>query len=277
MPFSPSVLELFPQPALKSTRYPVVLMHGFGALAGFNKAGMMHDLALMLRQHGILAFAPNVIPYQTVANRAALWKELIVRILEQTKSDKVNLICHSMGGLDARYLASELGGHAFVASITTVSSPHGGTYLAQYVLEKPASLQRLFINSMDRLGNSIFPLSPSAAEVALRELTPRYMEDEFNPNIPDHPAIQYWSCSGQAGKGTKEGINPIMRFQNHILYGAEGVNDGIVSVKSGTWHNFLGVFSADHGRQIGLYTKQNGFNLERFYLSLIDLMQDKGF
>ena len=114
-------LTPFPQPEYLRLRYPVVLMHGFGVLASIRRGGHLHEEAMSLRSHGVLAFAPNVAPYTVVPTRAAMWKERIERVLEETGADKVNLIAHSMGGLDARYLISRMGMHSRVASSGTAT------------------------------------------------------------------------------------------------------------------------------------------------------------
>ena len=43
---------------------------------------------------------------------------------------KFNIIAHSQGGLDARYLATVLGESHRIASITTISTPHHGTVVS---------------------------------------------------------------------------------------------------------------------------------------------------
>ena len=63
-------LDPLPQPPLIRTRHPVVLMHGFGMLAGLRRLGHLHNEAMDLRSHGVPAYAPNVAPYNTVAVRA---------------------------------------------------------------------------------------------------------------------------------------------------------------------------------------------------------------
>jgi triacylglycerol lipase len=120
-------LDPFPQPKVVTTRYPVVLLHGFGVLGSIGKSGQQHSLAMNLRKHGVTAYAPNVAPYTTVPARAALWKERLQFILEETGVPRVNIIAHSMGGLDARFMISRLDGYKHVASLTTKSTPHRGS------------------------------------------------------------------------------------------------------------------------------------------------------
>lgn len=47
----------------------------------------------------------------------------------------MNLIGHSMGGLDARYLITHLQPEAFtVKTLTTIATPHRGSAFADYLL-----------------------------------------------------------------------------------------------------------------------------------------------
>ena len=115
-------LEPFPQPEIIPLRHPVVLMHGLSLLAFLARGGHLHEEAMYLRVRGVMAFAPNVSPYDTIPARAATWKKHLREIMLQTRHDKIHLIAHSMGGLDARYLISKLGMYQHVLSLTTNSS-----------------------------------------------------------------------------------------------------------------------------------------------------------
>src|SRR6185436_14907353 len=61
-----------------------------------------------------------------IKRRAA---ELAAQI-DRLPYDRVNIIAHSMGGVDARYAISKLGLDSRVASLTTIGTPHRGTPLA---------------------------------------------------------------------------------------------------------------------------------------------------
>ena len=75
----------FPQPPLVPTRYPVVLMHGFGALANLLQGGVLHAEAMHLRGHGIWAYAPHVNPYDTISTRSRAWSDRIDRVLDTVR------------------------------------------------------------------------------------------------------------------------------------------------------------------------------------------------
>lgn len=271
-------LEPFPQPEVVRTRYPVVLMHGFGLLAALRRYGHLHEEALNLRLHGILAYAPNVAAYSTVPDRAMMWKERIEHVLAETGAEKVNLIAHSMGGLDARYLISRIGLHDRVTALVTVSSPHRGSHIATFVQERPELVRTWLGDLCNWMGAVSLEGCTSDFLAAVEELTPGYVCDTFNPSVPDHPDVRYFSYAGVAGRGSDASMNPALRFLNTILYKTEGPNDGFVSECSARWGAFLGTIPADHARQVGLQLFSSGeFNADDFYVSVARMLAAEGF
>jgi len=244
-------LEPFPQPEVICVKYPVVLMHGFGLLAFLTRGGHLHEEAMHLRLQGVRAFAPNISPYHVVPQRAGMWKERIEHILSSTKAEKVNLIAHSMGGLDARFLISKLGMHSHVASLTTISTPHRGSSVAQMALQQPEKIRELVQSAANWLGEYATQ-DETDIHSAVENLTPEALSGSFNDEVLDSEDVLYQSYAGSAGKGTLNSINPIFRPINSWMYSREGVNDGFVSVSSARWGNYLGEIEADHLQQIGI-------------------------
>jgi triacylglycerol lipase len=270
-------LEPFPQPSVIPTRHPIVLMHGFGIGASFRREGHLHEEAMHLRSRGVRAMAPNVSPYNTVRARCEMWEDRFERVLTETQSDHITLIAHSMGGLDARYLISQKGWHDTVEALVTVATPHRGSSIATLILEQPEAVRRWLTDVADWLGNHILEDGSANIRQALHELTPQYVEHTFNQQVPDHPDVQYWSYGCRAGKGTDTPIDPIFRYLNKYLYEKEGVNDGIVSVQSGRWGEYLGTVDADHARQVGIRSSLAAtFDSNAFYASIAEKLAQNG-
>jgi len=268
----------FPQPPIIPLRYPVVFMHGFGMLAVFLKGGHLHDEAMYMRERGVLAYAPNVSPYHTIPSRAAMWKTCIEKILDETRAEAVSLIAHSMGGLDARYMISQLDTGDHVKALVTVSSPHHGSCLADIVLETPERVQDWLTDAANWAGTSSMENVDSDFRQAIHDLTPEYVTEQFNPSVPDHPDVAYYSYAGNAGKGTRVKINPLLGPQNKLIYKREGKNDGFVSVESSQWGDYLGTIDADHSQQIGIdWTPQSLFRSTRFYSGVVKMLSRNGF
>jgi triacylglycerol lipase len=125
--------------------YPIVLAHGVCPfdtlwnrfLKGDNNDDPRTDgrhyfkgVRTMLKAKGYDAYHSRVSWATGVQRRAEDLRRNIVGILGRTKADKVNIIAHSMGGLDARHMLfndRERGKiHERIASLTTISTPHHG-------------------------------------------------------------------------------------------------------------------------------------------------------
>ena len=118
-----------PDPEGGAAQYPVVLVHGF-----MDKGGAFIGLEPALRADGHIVERASVPPLAPVAVRAEHLGEQVDAILAAHGVDKVNLIGHSMGGLDSRYLVAHLGFADKVASVTTIATPHRGSSVADAVL-----------------------------------------------------------------------------------------------------------------------------------------------
>jgi len=272
-----SGLQPFPQPSFITTRRPVVMMHGFGIGASFRRGGHLHEEAMYLRSRGVRAIAPNVSPYDTVRSRCQTWERRFRRILDETDSDRLCLIAHSMGGLDARYLISKRGWHDTVDVLVTIATPHRGSSVATLILNQPEAVRKWLTEMADWLGTHVLEDGSANIRQALRELTPAYVESTFNEEVPDHPDVAYWSYGCQAGEGTDIPIDPIFRYFNSYLYEHEGLNDGIVSVRSARWGDYLGTIDADHARQVGMKSRlAASFDANAFYASIAQRLADHG-
>ncbi len=243
-------LAPMPQPAWTPLRHPVVLMHGFGAMANLMQGGVLHAEAMHLRGRGIAAYAPHVNPYDTIDVRARAWADRLERVFRETGADQVHLVAFSSGGLDARTLATDLGWADRIASLATVSTPHRGTALAEFVVSRPERLRAVAIGVMDFVGRAAYESAPPRALDAIAELTPPSVAARFGDETL--PGVWCGSYDSAAGQGTDVPMYPPLMVPNRILYQLAGLNDGIVPTASMSWGEPLGTLHADHARQIGL-------------------------
>jgi triacylglycerol lipase len=243
-------LKSFPQPDSIIIDRPVLLCHGFGALGNVAKKGLLHEIAMMFRARGILAYAPNIMPYGRIETRSQAWKKIIDQIIEHTGSARLHVIAHSMGGLDMRHAIHHLGAHAQVSSLTTVSTPHRGTSLATYMLNAPDTLLSNMADLTNWFGNNVYPDNPSDVLGALEQLSPEFVEQQFNPDCPNHPDVLYQSVTASCGKGTDTPINRLLSHFNKHVYEQQGVNDGYVPVTSARWGKVIGNTTLSHAEQI---------------------------
>jgi triacylglycerol lipase len=124
------------------TRFPVVLVHG----AGMRKTFFLRPFGRIdreLRRLGCDVSVADIDGFGTVENNAARLKEIVSGILAEKGCGKVNIIAHSKGGLDSRYMIERLGMADAVASLTTLCTPHRGSPIASLILRFPAWLLRV--------------------------------------------------------------------------------------------------------------------------------------
>src|SRR5262245_40663576 len=115
------------------TRYPIVLAHG---LAGFDKlfgsVEYFFGIPGALRDGGATVYVTQVSAYNTPEERGEQLLAQVEQIVAISGSPKVNIIGHSQGGLDARYVAAVR--PDLVASVTSVGTPHTTLPLVDAIL-----------------------------------------------------------------------------------------------------------------------------------------------
>ncbi len=119
-----------------ATKYPIILVHGI-VLKDFKLLRAFGRIEDILREDGNAVYISRIDGFGTVENNAEQLKMEVMQILSQTGADKVNIIAHSKGGLDSKYMIGELGMENRVASLTTLCTPHKGSPIATNLLRLP--------------------------------------------------------------------------------------------------------------------------------------------
>lgn len=114
-------------------QYPVLMLHGYGANAGFWK-----PLSRKLSQSGISHCAIDLEPVLAgIDDYAASIDQAADALCRATGAPQVILLCHSMGGLAARAWLRACGTER-AACVITLGTPHHGSTLAGYGLGENA-------------------------------------------------------------------------------------------------------------------------------------------
>jgi triacylglycerol lipase len=270
-------LKEYPQPELIQLKYPVFLCHGYGAIGSVVKSGPMHEPCMEIRGHGVAAIAPNIVPYGRIEIRAENWVRLIQKFCSDHGYEKVNVIAHSMGGLDMRHALSKMDISEHVASLTTLATPHYGSSLADLVLKAPEIVTEKLGEIVDWFGDYVYPKTKNDALGAVEQLTTSYVKEIFNPDNPDVETVAYYSYSAAVGKGTQHSINPVLRFQNNQIYDKEGINDAFVSVESAQWGNHLETVPLSHLSQLFLQmNKETKKTYHQFWWNVLKTLAENG-
>jgi triacylglycerol lipase len=208
-------------------RHPVVLAHGAFGFDEIAIAGRRHryfrNIADQLGELGGTFHHPRVPPASSVSLRA----ETLVALVRELPGERVNVIAHSMGGLDARFAIARLGLADRVASLVTIGAPHFGTPVAGLPISR----------ALARLLNL----------TALNDLTPLALE-RFNHEVPDASGVAY--CSVVASSDLAH-TNPLLWPTHAYLTAHGGPNDGLVPAASQRWGKVLREVQADHWAQVG--------------------------
>jgi triacylglycerol lipase len=203
------VASLTPAPKHSPARYPVVLVNGIDTSPLFRYSPRI--VSMMRDAGGHRVFLATLTPYETPQVRTPeLWKR-IAEVRAETGAAKVNLVCHSLGGLDCRYLVSPNGLAAdlgvapetmasAVASITTIGTAHRGTRVADVLLGlAPDGDRGQMVNDFATLAGDAFSASRIDGDVhvraALRTLTVA-AAPAFNASITDADGVVYQSWAG---------------------------------------------------------------------------------
>jgi triacylglycerol lipase len=235
---------------------PVVLAHGFlgfdEVAIGARKHAYFRGIEARLTQMGAKVYTPRVPAAASIATRAQRLADLIRALPEP----RVNIVAHSMGGLDARYALAQLGLSDKVASLTTIATPHLGTPLADVGSKLLARVVRLF--------GRLFDLR------AFVDLTTAQM-DEFNRSNPNVAGVSYGSV---IARSTQLRTHPLLWATHRYLTERAGPNDGVVPSASQPWGDVLREIDADHWAQIG-WTRT--FDAEGLYEALLQDLRGRGF
>ena len=243
------------------TRYPVMFAHGMFGFAeigiGSMKQCYFKGIPEHLQKLGVKVYRARVPPASSVAKRAAVLADAIRDVPER----KVNIIAHSMGGLDARYAISKLHVSRRVASLTTIGTPHRGTPVADAatnVLGEKLGIRRIL--SSVGLGLDVF-----------YNVTTDHMA-VFNRDVPNVRRVRYFSVTGEVGPGDNA-VHSLLAASHDFLDKNAGLNDGLVPVESQRWGKVLDRIKAGHWAQIGW---SSGLDAPAFYAKLLNELRSRG-
>lgn len=243
--------------------YPIMLLHGVCRFDAFWRHNLPVDntdeplldllhyfkgIRLHLKGQGFDVHHSSVPWAASVTDRARSLLLNVQSVIDRTGAAKVNLVAHSMGGLDARhmmFLDRRRGRiHERIASLTTISTPHAGSPFADWGVRNVPCLWP-FANT---LGVNL---------VGLRDLTTdacrRFNEDREVRSFEDRIARTV-VLRTYAGVQELPGVFGLLKFSARLIQHAEGPNDGLVSVRSAKWRDevFRGeIAKTDHLNELG--------------------------
>lgn len=258
------------------TKYPIILVHGI-ALRDYKYIKYWGNVPNALKDEGALVYFGEQDAWGAIENNALTLKQRILKIIEETGVEKVNIIAHSKGGLDARYMISKLGMEKSIASLTTISTPHHGSKSMDVACRLPDWLFKftsLFANIYFRIAGD---KKPDFFKACHQLTTKECME--FNKKVIDINNIYYQSYSSVIKRKNND-IKFSLTYP--IIKHIEGENDGIVAINSTKWGEYKGMVDEENG---GSHSDIIGFKLVtrskidiiEFYKNMVETLKNKGF
>jgi triacylglycerol lipase len=276
-----------------ANQYPIVLAHGI-ARFDFLTANLLHTLGLfglnlevpadginyfkgiarLLRDNGFDTYHSLVSFAAPLARRGEDLRDEVNKVLALKNAEKVNIIAHSMGGLDARYMIVNCGMADKVATLTTIAVPHNGSSFAEWLLAHGGDeLARLVEKVIDIGGLK------DLTRDACREFNERARNDEAKNSV----VYQTYSSSEE-----QAAVFSPLQGAWKVIHDEEGENDGFVSLTSQRWVAQLvsddGVTKdvpqksfpvpADHLNEVGWWDFQELSGRHGLGVSILKLIRD---
>lgn len=264
----------------ESPTYPIVLAHGIARfdeltnrifkIGGKDQDDGLHyfrNIRTHLESKGFIVRHSDVEWAANVKTRSKTLHREVVRILQELDAEKVHIIAHSMGGLDARQMLFDTRHEKFferIASLTTIGTPHHGTSAADVLAN--AVITKGSILGIDISGFA--DLTTEACSGFNREK--RNWEQDCGVRFRAY-----------AGRQSFLSVFSPLKATWAIIHSREGDNDGLVPVSSARWEDAYSVepvVEADHLNLIGwwepadLWHGESPFELEgrikALYLSI---------
>lgn len=256
------------------TKYSILLVHGV-----FYREDYWGRIPEALRKKGAVVHHSG---HQATAAVADSGAELARRIRELAEeAGKVNLLAHSKGGLDSRWAISRLGMVPYVASLTTINTPHRGCLFVDRLLERiPKPAQRAITTgysaTLRQMGEH-----PPDFPAAVEDLTAAACA-RFNQEVPDAPGVFYQSAGSRLERGGDGGF--AMGLSHPFVMHFDGANDGLVAETSFPWGERYTLFTAADGRGISHEDVIDmnrrdipGFDVQEAFETLVSRMREDGF
>lgn len=274
---------------LQARSAPILLVHGM--LAGPRPLSGLttFDGAIVraLAAAGFDVWCPALTAVGPSSVRAPELARAIELVLARSGAAKVHVIAHSQAGIDARLVLEDPRVRERIASVTTLSSPHGGTPLANVGVGLRGSLAERVIA---RFGRRIaeargWPGDEGDARGLIGSLTTQNMA-HFAVEHPLQGEVPFYTLAATplpAGDGSCDGgawpaptrpnaWHPFMALGAAIMREqpgeADAASDGMVPTRAQRFGRFLGCLPIDHIGWMRGRSRRGGVDVLAFYVEL---------
>jgi len=266
------------------TKYPLLFLHGMG-LQDRKHLSYWGRIPKTLEEHGaVIDYGYQDASGSIEENALQIQKQLEI-ILEKYQVEKVNIIAHSKGGLEARYLVSTLKEQDHVASITTLATPHHGSKTVDILLKTPKWIIKIGCAVANLFFRILGDKRPDTCS-SIHSFQTKNAE-KFNQDNKDVEGIYYQSYAFIM----KHFYSDIfIWFPSLVVSILDGKNDGLLTPESVQWGEFKGVIAGNTNRGIShldevdfrrrRLSKKEGKGIRDIidlYIQIVNDLKEKGY
>ncbi len=266
-----------------ATKYPILLVHGV-FFRDFNHFNYWGRTPKELERNGAVIFYGEHESASSVPESGRQIAAKIMEIVREYNCGKVNIIAHSKGGLDSRYAVSKLGVAPYVASITTVNTPHRGCEFADYLLGKaPQKLRDSVAAGYNAALRKIGDINPDFISSVVDLTASKCAQLNAEMSDFDMKANGIYTQSVGSVLAHSQGGRFPLNMSYLLVKHFDGKNDGLVGEKSFPWgekFTFIETTTkrgVSHGDVIDL-NRENipGFDVREFFVELVSDLKNRG-
>ena len=262
------------------TKYPLLMVHGV-FFRDFRYVNYWGRIPKELIRNGATVYYGQQQSAAAVEDSGRELAERIRQIVKETGCEKVNIIAHSKGGLDSRAAISHCSMAPYVATLTTINTPHRGCIFAEYLLGKvPEAVRQKIAAAYNAALRQVGDPNPDFL-AAVADLTESACLAR-NGVTPDIPGVVYESVMSYCKKA-RHGKFPL-NMTYPIVRHFDGLNDGLVSVESAKWGERFTLLEPEgkrgitHGDVVDLNRENiKGFDVREFYVKMAADLKRRGF
>ncbi len=224
-------------------RYPLLMVHGMG-FRDRKHLCYWGRVPKTLESLGARVFFGNQDSVGSIESNADTIAKSLDEALRVTGADKVNILAHSKGGLEAKYLVNH-GYQDKIASITTIDTPHHGSHTIDFLMKSPKWMVMTAAWGTDLWMKILGDKHPDSYKCF--DILTTGTAEQFDI---DNPAPEGIYCQSYAFKCESAFSDPVFCITFPVVSRFDGENDGMVSVASSRWANFKGVHTSSTRRGI---------------------------
>ena len=257
------------------TKYPIILVHGV-MIKDFRFFKAFGRIEKILKNNNYIVYTAKIDGLGTIENNALQLKKYINQILEKENVSKVNIIAHSKGGLDSKYMIDHLDMEDKIASLTTLCTPFKGSPIASKILTMP----KFIIFWVKTWFNIVYKIFGDKHPDGLKVCEQLQKVDDISLECLQYNKKVY--CQSYSSKMNNSKDDFIMGIPLAFSrYFNKEDTDGLVPTQSAKFANYKGNISDEsisHTEIVDFMVKRSKKEkIYQFYLSICSNLAKKGF